>query len=58
VGLFRADDDLVINQHVYGIGAAYAPVVHLRRRTDGQLHATYTDSFERIWATAKPLSNP
>ena len=29
--LYRGDDEMLINQHIHGIAAAYAPVLHLRR---------------------------
>jgi hypothetical protein len=53
--IYRADDEMLINHHVYGIAAAYAPVLHLRRHGDDELFATYVDSFERVWTSARPL---
>ena len=57
--VFRADDEMLVNPHVYGTAAAQAPVLHLRRNVvgpdDGDLFVTYGDSFERVWATAHPL---
>ena len=29
--IYRADDDMLVNQHAYGIPAAHAPVFHLHR---------------------------
>jgi hypothetical protein len=31
---------MLINQHIHGIAAAYAPVLHLRRRADDGVFAT------------------
>lgn len=55
--LYRCDDDLLVNPHVYGMVAAHAPVLHLRR-TDAhdELFNTYISSFERVWQSATPLS--
>ncbi|WP_213011381.1 XRE family transcriptional regulator [Paractinoplanes toevensis] len=53
--IYRADDDLLVNAHVYGHPAAHAPVFHLRRRGDGCMTRTYLDSFERIWAMGSPF---
>jgi transcriptional regulator with XRE-family HTH domain len=53
--IYRADDDMLANQHVLGVGAAHAPVMHLRRRDGGQLFDTYATSFERVWNSAAPL---
>lgn len=32
--------------------------LHLQRHGDSDLFATYADSFERVWTTAKPLTAP
>jgi hypothetical protein len=52
--IYRADDEMLVNPHVYGTAAAQAPVLHLQRRSDSDLFNTYADSFERVWTTAKP----
>jgi hypothetical protein len=51
--IYRADDELLVNQHVFGVAAAYAPVVHLRG--SGGMVETYVESFERVWSGATPL---
>lgn len=56
--IYRADDQMLVNPHVYGTAAAQAPVLHLRRHGDGDLFNTYADSFERVWTAAKPLPPP
>jgi hypothetical protein len=48
--IYRADDELLINTHVYGHPASHAPVVHLRQRAAYGMATTYLDSFERVWA--------
>ena len=50
--IYRADDDLLINPHAYGIAASHAPVLQLRRTGDGDMASTYLESFERVWSTA------
>lgn len=52
--LFRYDDDIIANPHAWGEPASANPCLHLRRLDGGQVAATYMDSFERVWATAKP----
>jgi DNA-binding transcriptional regulator YdaS (Cro superfamily) len=52
--IYFADDDLLVNAHVYGCPAPRAPVLHLRRTRDGGMAATYLDSFERVWEAARP----
>jgi hypothetical protein len=56
--IYRADDEILVNQHVYGIAAARAPVIHLRRHAPGDLVSTYIASFERVWDTATDLVIP
>jgi len=53
--IYRGDDQLLVNTHIYGLTAARAPVWHLRKVAGGQIAATYLDSFERVWETAVPL---
>ncbi|MEV5751686.1 XRE family transcriptional regulator [Actinoallomurus sp. NPDC052308] len=54
--IYRADDDLLVNTHVYGNVASNAPVLHLRSVAGGDMVTTYRESFERIWDDAKPLA--
>ncbi|MES9604593.1 XRE family transcriptional regulator [Actinomadura sp. NPDC000929] len=53
--VYRADDDLLINPHAYGIAASHAPVLHLRRVADGDMASTYLESFDRVWSGAFPI---
>jgi transcriptional regulator with XRE-family HTH domain len=54
--IYRADDQLLVNQHTYGIPAAQAPVFGLRDSDDGGMAALYLGSFERVWADSAPLA--
>lgn len=53
--LYRADDQLLANAHVWGVNAFAAPVWHLRRHQEGGMFDTYARSFDAVWATAKPV---
>lgn len=53
--IYRFDDDMLVNTHVYGILAAYTPTLRLRR-VDGVYYGTYLESFERVWASARPFA--
>jgi transcriptional regulator with XRE-family HTH domain len=53
--IYRADDQVLVNTHIQGVTAAYAPVWHLRKLAGGELTALYIDSFERVWETATPI---
>jgi hypothetical protein len=46
--IYRFDDDMLVNTHLYGTPAAYAPVLHLRRLAGGELFENYTSSFNRV----------
>jgi transcriptional regulator with XRE-family HTH domain len=52
--IYRADGQLLVAQHAYGVPPARAPVLRLQRTEDGDLAAAYIDSFERVWAKAGP----
>jgi hypothetical protein len=52
--IFRYDDEMLVNTHLFGFQAHHAPVVHLRRLAGGELFDTYADSLDRVRATAKP----
>ncbi|PVC88533.1 XRE family transcriptional regulator [Streptomyces sp. CS090A] len=53
--LYRADDEALINAHVWGVNAYGAPVWHLRRHEAGGMFDTYAESFEAVWETARPV---
>lgn len=54
--IYRADDQVMINAHVWGVNAYGAPVWHLRRSGEGGMFDTYTRSFDAVWETAMPVS--
>jgi transcriptional regulator with XRE-family HTH domain len=51
--LYRADDEMLVNTHVYGVAAYMAPVFHLRRLPGGGLFDTYANSIEQTWGGAR-----
>ena len=53
--IYRGDDQLLVNTHVYGIPAFRAPVWHLRKVAGGEIMSTYLESFERTWETGIPV---
>lgn len=52
--IYRFDDDMIVNVHAYGVLAAFTPTLHLRRM-DGAYFNTYVESYERVWASARPV---
>ncbi|MFF7233473.1 helix-turn-helix domain-containing protein [Streptomyces sioyaensis] len=53
--LYRADDQLLVNAHVWGVNAYGAPVWHLRRNSEGGIFDTYARSFDAVWEAATPV---
>jgi hypothetical protein len=53
--IYFADDDLLVNAHVYGCPASYGPMLHVRRTQADGMAATYVESFEAVWRAARDL---
>jgi transcriptional regulator with XRE-family HTH domain len=53
--IYRADDQILVNTHIYNFPASQAPVIHLRRVAGGDMVTTYLESFDYIWESAAPL---
>ncbi|WP_329117479.1 XRE family transcriptional regulator [Streptomyces sp. NBC_01465] len=54
--IYCADDEMLANTHVYGIGAYMAPVLHLRRLPGGGLFDTFANSVQQTWEGARPVT--
>jgi hypothetical protein len=39
---------MLVNTHVYGVPAHFAPTLHLRHLSSGTLFQTYARSFDRV----------
>lgn len=52
--LFRYDDEILANPHVYGEPASANPTFHFRKLDGGALANHYLSSFERIWLDSMP----
>jgi transcriptional regulator with XRE-family HTH domain len=52
--IYRADDQLLVNTHIYNFPASAAPVLHLRGVAGGDMVTTYMESFDRVWDDATP----
>ncbi|WP_238173514.1 hypothetical protein [Kribbella speibonae] len=48
--MYRSDDQLLVNQHAYGIPAAQSPVYHYRNSDDSEMFDSYLASFEAVWS--------
>jgi hypothetical protein len=53
--IYRFDDQMFINQHIYGTYGFLAPILHLRESTGGDLFSTYARSADLIWSEAYPF---
>jgi hypothetical protein len=54
--IYRADGQMLVNQHIYGIPAAQTPVFCLCETCRGEMAALYLASVERVWASSAPLA--
>jgi transcriptional regulator with XRE-family HTH domain len=54
--IYRADDELLVNSHIYSLPAARGPVWHLRKVAGGDLVSTYMESYEHVWQSARPVT--
>jgi hypothetical protein len=54
--IFRFDDELLVNTHLFGNPANSSPVLHLRSTTGGPIAANVMRSFERVWDQSRPVS--
>jgi transcriptional regulator with XRE-family HTH domain len=53
--IYRADNQILVTQHVYGIPDEREPVLYLRSAADGDMAATYLTAFEHAWKGALPV---
>ncbi|MGC4957944.1 helix-turn-helix domain-containing protein [Actinomadura citrea] len=51
--IYRGDDQMLVNTHVFGLNAYAAPVWHLRREPEGGVFDLYAESFEAVWALSR-----
>jgi len=52
--MFRYDNNLLVNPHIWGQPASANPILHLRRADTAGWFDNYAQSFEAVWATARP----
>ncbi|MFF8695972.1 XRE family transcriptional regulator [Streptomyces sp. NPDC002431] len=52
--LFRYDDHMLVNPHVWGRPASANPLLHLKKADGAGWFDSYAQSFEAIWAAARP----
>jgi len=53
--IFVYDEEMLINQHVYGMYGYMAPILQLRRIEGGDFFSMYVRSFERVWEIGSPI---
>ncbi|GAA4820966.1 hypothetical protein GCM10023201_03140 [Actinomycetospora corticicola] len=52
--IYRYDDQMIVNPHIFGAPAPHAPAMHLMRAATTDLFDTYSDSFDRVWEGGTP----
>lgn len=57
--IYRADDHMLVNAHLWGMNAYGAPLWHLRRAHDARpsMFDAYLASFDEVWSTATPVED-
>ncbi|MGW1176285.1 helix-turn-helix domain-containing protein [Kitasatospora sp. NPDC002543] len=55
--LFRYDDDLLVNPHVWGQPASANPLLHLQKGGDLGWFGGYASSFDAVWDLARPWTD-
>lgn len=53
--MFRADDTLIANPHLYGAPASDNPAIVITREDATELWNDHQLAFERVWNTARPI---
>lgn len=54
--IFRVDDHLIVNIHIYGSPGRDNPVMIFSRQQEPRLWAKFERAFTRVWDDAKPLT--
>jgi transcriptional regulator with XRE-family HTH domain len=52
--MFRYDDNLLVNPHIWGQPASANPLLHLKRVDGTGWFDNYAQSFDSVWAAARP----
>lgn len=56
--IFRVDNQMIINFHIYGSPGRDNPVMIFSQQQEPRLWATFERAFTRVWDDAQPLSRP
>ncbi|BCP37060.1 hypothetical protein MINTMi198_24300 [Mycobacterium intracellulare M.i.198] len=54
--IFRVDDAMIVNFHIYGSPGRNNPVLVLSRHHEPRLWTTLEDAFTQVWNRARPLT--
>ncbi|GAA1232156.1 hypothetical protein GCM10009665_22990 [Kitasatospora nipponensis] len=55
--LFRYDNDLLVNPHVWGQPASANPLLHLQKEGTLRWFDGYASSFDAVWDSARPWTD-
>ncbi|MBD0692693.1 XRE family transcriptional regulator [Streptomyces sp. CBMA123] len=55
--LFRYDNDLLVNPHVWGQPASANPLLHLQKTPETGWFDGYATSFDAVWDSARPWTD-
>lgn len=52
--IYRFDDQMLVNGHIWGGSAYGAPVLHIHRIPTGRLFDVFADNFDAVWSSGTP----
>lgn len=52
--IFRFDDQMILNTHLYGVRGIHAPAWHLSRLDSEGVFDRYAENFDHLWQTSQP----
>ncbi len=55
--LFRADNEMFVIPHLYGLHGSKAPLLHLRCSGHDSMFTNFAQHFEQVWMTTKPIED-
>ena len=53
--IYRADDQILVNQYAYGASAAHTHVVTVRGTREGEITCAELEAYEAAWAGTSEL---
>jgi hypothetical protein len=56
--IFRFDDTMLVNTHIFGLPASHSPVLHIQHVPGGRLFTNYMVGMDKTWDAARSVDLP